>query len=146
MNSPLEILLIDDNPADLELLRETLVDQGRMLRVSCVLDGEAALVQLRDAGKGDVVRRPDLIVLDLNLPKKDGRAVLAEIKSDPELRRIPVVIFTTSQAPNDIEHSYMLGANCFVTKPGNLHDFRAVVNRLEEFWLDVARLPRQGMP
>lgn len=143
MSSSIEILLIDDNPADLELLRETLVSKGRMLRVECMLDGDAALSRLRREGNNASAHRPDLIVLDLNLPRKDGRAVLAEIKHDPELRNIPVVIFTTSQAPHDIEHSYMLGANCFITKPGNLHDFLAVVDRLEEFWLDVARLPRE---
>lgn len=144
MSSSVEILLIDDNPADLELLRETLVSKGRVVRVSCMLDGDAALSQLRrDANN---VRQPDLIVLDLNLPRKDGRAVLAEIKQDIELRKIPVVIFTTSQAPHDIEHSYMLGANCFITKPGNLRDFLSVAERMEEFWLGVARLPRREIP
>lgn len=146
MSSSVEILLVDDNPADLELLRETLVNKGRVVRVACVLDGEEALAVLRREGKNSGGHRPDLVVLDLNLPRKDGRAVLAEIKQDPDLRKIPVVIFTTSQAPHDIEHSYLLGANCFVTKPGNLHDFLAVADRLEEFWLDVARLPREGTP
>ena len=141
MNSHIEILLVDDNPADLELLRDALAEKGRVTRVACVLDGDQALTQLR--GHAGPVHHPDLIVLDLNLPGKDGRAVLAEIKNDPELRKIPVVIFTTSQAPHDIEHSYLLGANCFISKPGNLHDFLAVADQLEQFWLHVARLPRQ---
>lgn len=144
MYSQVEILLVDDNPADLELMRDALAGKGRVLRVACVQDGEEALKALHRDGNTNGCRRPDLVVLDLNLPRKDGRAVLAEIKSDPELRKIPVVIFTTSQAPHDIEHSYLLGANCFVTKPGNLHDFLAVVDRLESFWLDVVRLPREG--
>jgi len=143
MNSQVEILLVDDNPADLELMRDVLAQKRHMVRVACARDGEEALTMLhRESTIG--CRKPDLVVLDLNMPRKDGRAVLAAIKSDPNLRSIPVVIFTTSQAPRDIEHSYMLGANCFVTKPGNLHDFLAVLDRLEDFWLGVARLPRQG--
>jgi two-component system response regulator len=146
MSSPIEILLIDDNPADLELMRDVLAEKIRVARVTCVLNGEEALALLRGESTSDGALRPDLVVLDLNLPGKDGRAVLGEIKGDPELRKIPVVIFTTSQAPHDVEHSYVLGANCFISKPGNLHDFVSVVDRLQKFWLHVARLPRQEMP
>lgn len=137
MECPTEVLLVDDNPADLELTRDVLAQSGRVARVRCALNGDEAL---------DILRRnpPDLVLLDLNLPAKDGRAVLAEIKADAQLRHIPVVIFTTSQAPHDVEHTYQLGANCFVSKPGNLHDFVAAVGAVEQFWLKVARLPRQG--
>ncbi len=138
MGCPMEVLLVDDNPADLELTRDVLAQSGRVTRVKCVLDGDAALNILREQPP------PDLVLLDLNLPAKDGRAVLAEIKADAQLRHIPVVIFTTSQAPHDVERSYQLGANCFISKPGNLHDFVDAVAAVEQFWLKVARLPRQG--
>ena len=144
MNSPAQILLIDDNPADLELTRDVLANSARVGRVVSALDGDDALAVLRQEGKYAGAPPPALIFLDLNLPGKDGRAVLAEIRKEPALRTIPVVIFTTSQAPQDIEHSYQLGANCFISKPGNLHDFVAVVNLVEEFWLKIARLPHQG--
>ena len=144
MNSPAQILLVDDNPADLELTRDVLANSARVGRVVSALDGDDALAVLRQEGKYAGAAPPALIFLDLNLPGKDGRAVLAEIRKEPALRTIPVVIFTTSQAPQDIEHSYQLGANCFVSKPGNLHDFVAVVNLVEEFWLKIARLPHQG--
>ena len=144
MNSPAQILLVDDNPADLELTRDVLANSARVGRVLSALDGDDALAVLRQEGKYAGAAPPGLIFLDLNLPGKDGRAVLAEIRKEPALRTIPVVIFTTSQAPQDIEHSYQLGANCFVSKPGNLHDFVDVVNLVEQFWLKVARLPHQG--
>jgi two-component system, chemotaxis family, response regulator Rcp1 len=143
MHSAAEILLIDDNPADLELTRDVLAKSGRVGRVACVLDGNEAMAVLRREGNYTGAALPQLVLLDLNLPRKDGRSVLAEIKQDPQLRDIPVVIFTTSQAPHDIQHSYELGANCFVSKPGNLHDFVSAVSALEQFWLSVARLPRQ---
>lgn len=143
MTSAAEILLIDDNPADLELARDVLANSERVARVACVADGEEAMVFLRREGKYAGAALPDLVLLDLNLPRKDGSSVLAEIKRDPELRKIPVVIFTTSQAPHDIQHSYELGANCFISKPGNLHDFISAVSALEQFWLSVARVPRQ---
>lgn len=144
MNSPAQILLIDDNLADLELTRDVLANSARVGSVVAALDGDEALASLRREGKYAGAALPALILLDLNLPGTDGRAVLAQIRQLPELRTIPVVVFTTSQAPHDVEHSYQLGANCFVSKPGNLHDFVAVVTAVEEFWLKVARLPRQG--
>ena len=143
MSSAVEILLIDDNPADLELTRDVLANSERVARVACVTDGDEAMAFLRREGKYADSTLPELVLLDLNLPRKDGRSVLAEIKRDPELRKIPVVIFTTSQTPRDIQHSYELGANCFVSKPGNLHDFISAVSALEQFWLSVARVPRQ---
>ena len=142
MNSPAQILLVDDNPADLELTRDVLANSGRVGQVVTVLDGDEAIALLRGHGKYASRVPPAIILLDLNLPGRDGRAVLAEIKKDPDLRTTPVLIFTTSQAPHDIQHSYELGANCFISKPGNLHDFVTVVGALEEFWLKVARLPR----
>ncbi len=138
MECPTEVLLVDDNPADLELTRDILAQGGQVTRVRCALNGEDALNIAREQPP------PDLVLHDLNLPAKDGRAVLAEIKADVQLRHIPVVIFTTSQAPHDVEQTYQLGANCFVSKPGNLHDFEAAVTAVEQFWLKVARLPRQG--
>ena len=144
MNSTAQILLIDDNPADLELTRDVLATSARVGRVVSALNGDDALAVLRREGKYAGATPPALIFIDLNLPGTDGRAVLQQIRKLPELRTVPVVVFTTSQAPHDIEHSYQLGANCFVSKPGNLHDFVAVVTAMEEFWLKVARLPRQG--
>lgn len=134
-----EILLVDDNPADINLVSEVLSEHSQRLRLSTAVDGEEAVAYLR--GKRAAVAPPDLVVLDLNLPRKDGRAVLAEIKGDAALRKIPVVVFTTSQASSDVQRSYELGANCYVSKPGNLHDFVATVKAMERFWLRCATLP-----
>jgi chemotaxis family two-component system response regulator Rcp1 len=136
-----KVLLVDDNPADLDLIREVL---GRRTdcRISIAHDGEQALVFLRESKQPGSTTAPALVVLDLNLPGKDGRAVLAEVKADAQLRRIPVVVFTTSQSQHDIGRAYELGANCYVSKPGNLKDFMEVVESLEEFWLSSARLPQ----
>ncbi len=136
-----QVLLIDDNPADLDLMREVL---GRRAdcRISIANDGEQALVFLRKNHQPGSTTAPDLVVLDLNLPGKDGRAVLAEVKADPELKCIPVVVFTTSQSQHDIGRAYELGANCYVSKPGNLKDFMEVVESLEKFWLSSAHLPQ----
>lgn len=137
-----EVLLVDDNPADIDLTRELLGKSRWRFHVNAVNDGAEAISWLRREGKYADACRPDLIVLDLNLPRKDGRQVLAEVKSDPSLAKIPVVIFTSSQASADVTRSYELGANCYLRKPGNLADFRAVVHSMADFWLGFASLPR----
>lgn len=138
---PVEILLVEDNPGDVRLTREALKDGKVHNNLNVVTDGVEALAYLRRQGQYAEAARPDLILLDLNLPKKDGRAVLAEIKADEHLRRIPVVILTTSQAEEDILKTYNLHANCFVTKPVDLEQFIKVVRSIEDFWLTVVRLP-----
>ena len=133
-----EILLVDDNPADAGLTREVLGTSERQSHVSTVMDGEEALDFLHRVGKHSDARRPDLLILDLNLPRKDGRAVLAEVKADPELNEIPVVIFTTSHSARDIARCYELGANSFVSKPGNMADFFSAVRSIENFWVEYS--------
>jgi chemotaxis family two-component system response regulator Rcp1 len=141
---PMEILLVEDNPGDVRLTREALRDSEVRTHLSVVADGEAALAFLRREGPFAGAPRPDLILLDLNLPKKDGREVLAEIKADPALRRVPVVVLTTSTAQQDIMVSYDLHANCYVTKPVDLEGFLAVVRSVERFWFTVASLPERN--
>ena len=136
-----EILLVDDSLSDLDLIREALADNIRDGRVHTVLDGEEAIAFLRRSGSYCGVARPDLIILDLNLPRKNGRVVLADFKSEPSLCSIPVVVFTTSQSRQDIARAYELGANCFVNKPGSLGDFRKAVQSIQQFWLGVVCLP-----
>jgi len=138
---PVEILLVEDNPGDVRLTRESLKDSKLLNHISVVGDGEEAMAFLRREGKYVEATRPDLILLDLNLPKKDGREVLAEIKTDEQLRRIPVVILTTSSAEQDILKTYDLHANCYITKPVNLDQFSAVVRGIEEFWFTIVKLP-----
>jgi len=138
---PVEILLVEDNPGDVGLTRETLKDSKLLNHMSVVDDGVEAMAFLRLEGKYAKATRPDLILLDLNLPKKDGREVLAEIKTDEQLRRIPVVILTTSSAEQDILEMYDLHANCFITKPVNLDQFTTVVKAIEEFWFTIVKLP-----
>jgi two-component system, chemotaxis family, response regulator Rcp1 len=137
---PLEVLLVEDNPADVRLTIEALKDAKVPTRLHVARDGVEAVRLLRD--DTGLVPRPDLILLDLNLPRKDGREVLAEVKKDETLRHIPVVILTTSQAEQDILQSYRLGANAFVTKPVEIDHFFEVVRSMEHFWLEVARLAR----
>ncbi|MFZ0418867.1 MAG: response regulator [Candidatus Sulfotelmatobacter sp.] len=144
MKSGMRLLLVDDNPADVGLTREALLEGARHSAISSVVDGMEAMAFLDRRGKYAQVARPDLVILDLNLPKKDGLAVLAAIKARPELRRIPVVIFSTSQLAKDIVRSYELGANCYVSKPGNLKDFFTAVKSIEEFWCGFVNLPPQG--
>jgi len=136
-----EILLVDDNPADVGLISEVLASSPHRSHVHRVVDGEEAMAFLRRSGKHSDAVRPDLVVLDLNLPRKDGRAVLAEVKADPDLHKLPIVVFTTSSSSLDIARSYELGANCYLSKPGNLGDFFAAVQSIEEFWFDFASLP-----
>lgn len=138
---PVEILLVEDSPGDVRLTVEAFTE-GRVLNhLSSVFDGVEAMEFLKQRGKYAEAARPDLILLDLNLPRKDGREVLAEIKNDPDLRRIPVVILTTSKAEQDIVSSYNLHANCFITKPVDLDQFIDVVKSIEDFWFSIVRLP-----
>jgi len=144
MTDPIEILLVEDNPGDVELTREALRDSKLHMRLSVVGDGVEALAFLRREGAHAAAARPDLVLLDLNLPKKDGRAVLGEMKQDPALRHIPVVILTSSQAEQDILQAYELHANCYVTKPVDFDQFITIVRSIEQFWFTVVKLPRGG--
>ncbi|MFD2232805.1 response regulator [Phaeospirillum tilakii] len=136
-----DILLVEDNPGDARLAQEAL-KEGRMTsRLKVVVDGVEAMSYLRREGGYADVPRPNLVLLDLNLPRKDGRQVLAEMKADPELRRIPVVVLTTSQAGQDILRSYDLHANCYITKPVDLDRFISVIRSIEEYWCSVVTLP-----
>lgn len=137
---PVEILLVEDNPGDARLTREALRDARVRNNLHVALDGVEALAFLRRQGKYAAVPSPDLILLDLNLPKKDGREVLDEIKRDDHFRHIPVVILTTSQAEKDIIESYRLRANAYVTKPVALEQFLEVVQSIEHFWLEIVKL------
>lgn len=134
---------MDDSPADLDLTREMLSRCKLQFHVSTVPDGVEAIAFLHREGSYANAPMPDLMVLDLNLPRKDGRAVLKELKSDPNLSKIPVVVFTTSQAHSDIASCYELGANCYLHKPGNLNDFMAVIQSMVDFWLGHASLPQR---
>jgi len=140
---PIQILMAEDNPDDIELTVEALKDSRVRNHLVVVKDGEEAISYLQCKGKYQHAVRPDLILLDLNMPKKNGRDVLREIKNDPKLKRIPVVILTTSQAEDDIVHTYDLHANCFITKPVDFNQFLKVVKSIEDFWLTVVKLPPQ---
>jgi chemotaxis family two-component system response regulator Rcp1 len=139
-----EILLVEDNPADATLVREALEKIVHPSRLTCSNDGEKAVAYLRGTVNSAV--RPDLIILDLNIPKKDGGAILAEVKADPDLRRIPIVVFSTSQSERDIARSYELGANCYVTKPIELQRFFSTVQGIVDFWYGCAKLPQEDPP
>jgi chemotaxis family two-component system response regulator Rcp1 len=141
---PIEILLVEDNPGDVRLTREALAEARVRNNLAVVPDGVAALSYLRREGSFTDSPRPDLVLLDLNLPKKDGREVLAELKNDPALRRLPVVVLTTSSAEKDILESYDLHANCYITKPVDLDQFINVVTHIEDFWLTIVKLPREA--
>jgi len=138
-----EILLVDDNPADTDLTREVLARSGYPSHIHAVADGVEAIAFLRREGKYANAPLTDFVILDLSLPKKNGRTVLTEVKADPVLRKIPIAIFSTSQAQCDIVRSYELGANCYVSKPGNLQAFVSAVTSIGEFWFGLARLPRE---
>ncbi len=140
----IEILLVEDNPGDVRLTIEALKDGKIHNHLSHVSDGEEALAFLRRQGQYAKVPRPDLILLDLNLPKKDGREVLKEIKQEKDLKRIPVVILTTSTAEKDIIKTYDLHANCYINKPVDFDQFTNVVKSIEDFWFTVVKLPRVG--
>lgn len=138
---PVEILLVEDNPVDVMLTQETMKHVKIANNLHVTVDGEDALEFLRRKGKYAVAVRPDIILLDLNLPKKDGREVLAEIKADADLRSIPVVVLTTSDSDEDILKSYQLYANCYITKPVNMTQFTKVVKSIEDFWFTIVKLP-----
>jgi chemotaxis family two-component system response regulator Rcp1 len=137
----INILLVEDNPGDVRLTIEALKEAKVLNNLTTVSDGVEALAYLYRQRQYAHATRPDLILLDLNLPKKDGRQVLAEIKKDPSLRRIPVVILTTSKAEEDILKSYDLHANCYITKPVDLDQFMIVVKSIQDFWLTIVKLP-----
>ena len=138
---PVRILLVEDNLGDVRLTIEALKEAKLLTSLVIVSDGVEALAYLNRQGGYRSAPRPDLILLDLNLPKKDGREVLAEIKSDPALKRIPVVVLTTSAAEADIVKCYDLQTNCYITKPVDLEQFLIVIKSLEEFWLTIVKLP-----
>jgi chemotaxis family two-component system response regulator Rcp1 len=139
-----ELLVVDDNPADVALFCEALAGSKHQSKINSVADGVEAMAFLNRKEKFASVLQPDLVILDLNLPKKDGLAVLASIKARPDLRRIPVVIFSTSQLRKDIVRSYEMGANCYVSKPGNLNDFFSAVKSIEDYWFGCVTLPPRG--
>jgi two-component system, chemotaxis family, response regulator Rcp1 len=141
---PVEILLVEDSPTDALLLREALEYARVLNRLHLVTDGVEAVSFLRREGRHGDAPRPDLVLLDLNLPKKDGREVLREIKTDERLKVIPVVVLTTSSAEADILESYGLHANCYIVKPVDFEKFAAVITTLESFWFAVVTLPRGG--
>lgn len=136
-----EILLVEDNPGDVRLTQEALKEGEIPNNLSVVGDGEEAIAFLRKEPPYEDAPRPEIILLDLNLPRKDGREVLSEIKADEDLRSIPVVILTTSEAEQDIRRTYDLHANCYITKPVDLTEFIEVVQYIESFWLNIVRLP-----
>ena len=139
---PIEILLAEDNPGDARLTLEGFKDAKIKNNITVVEDGKEALAYLHHEAPYENTALPDLILLDLNMPKKSGREVLAEIKADEELRRIPVLVFTISNAERDILEAYDLQANAFITKPIDLNEFLTVVKSMEEFWLTIAKLPQ----
>ena len=141
LSRPVEILLVEDNPGDVRLTREALREGKVRNNLHVTPDGVEALAFLRRTGSYGGAVRPDLILLDLNLPRKDGREVLEEIKADPSLRHIPVVVLTSSQAEQDIIRAYDLHANCYVTKPVDLDQFIHVVKSIEDFWFTIVKLP-----
>lgn len=140
--SPFDILLVEDDPADAGLAKRALREGRIVCRVNHVRDGVEAMDYLRGRGPFAGSTRPDLILLDLNMPRMDGRAVLAELKMDPDLKTIPVVILTTSDVDRDVNASYLLGANSFITKPMDMDAFFDAIRSVEEYWFRVVRLPR----
>ena len=141
MGSPIEILLVEDNPGDIRLTKEAFNECKVYNNLHTVVDGEEAMAFLLREGKYSDSPRPDLILLDLNLPKKDGREVLRDLKSDENLKSIPVVILTTSQDEEDILRAYGLNANCYICKPIDLDQFSKIIKAIEDFWLSIVKLP-----
>ena len=143
---PIEILMVEDNPGDVRLTREALKEGKIWNEIQVVSDGVAALEFLRRKPPYETAPRPDLVLLDLNLPKKDGREVLSSMKADPLLKAIPVVILTTSQAEEDVIRAYNLNCNCYVTKPVDFEQFTRIVQAIEQFWLTIVTLPPHPEP
>jgi two-component system, chemotaxis family, response regulator Rcp1 len=140
--APIEILLVEDNIGDIRLTQEAFKEGKVRNNMAIVMDGVEAMEYLRKQGKHTDAKRPDVILLDLNLPKKDGREVLAEIKIDPSLKRIPVIVLTTSKAEEDILRSYDLHANCYIQKPVDFGQFIEVIISIEHFWLSIVTIPK----
>ncbi len=138
---PIDILLVEDSPGDARLTEEALKESKVLNRLHLARDGMEALAFVRREGAFSMAPRPDIILLDLNLPKKDGREVLAELKDDPALKNIPVVVLTTSKAEQDVLKAYELHANCYITKPVDFDKFMSVVRQIEDFWLTIVKLP-----
>lgn len=143
-NRAIDILLVEDNPGDVRLTQEAFKEAKLRNALQVCTDGEQALAYLRREGEHAAATRPDLILLDLNLPKVDGREVLEAIKADPALRHIPVVVLTTSSADEDVLRVYELAGNCYITKPVDFESFIGVIRSIEDFWLTVVRLPSQA--
>jgi chemotaxis family two-component system response regulator Rcp1 len=141
MTKPIRLLLVEDNPGDAELTREALASSKLVLDIHVVVDGQDALDYLLGVGRHAGAQLPDLILLDLNLPKMDGREFLHEVKLHRQLRPIPIVVLTSSDAEKDIVESYSLGASCFITKPVGLTEFQTIVQSIQHFWFTVVRLP-----
>jgi chemotaxis family two-component system response regulator Rcp1 len=141
----LNILLVEDSPSDVRLVREALKENSMPVHMTVAHDGVEAMDYLHQAESG-TVDRPDLVLLDLNLPRKNGREVLAEVKGSPTLRQIPVVVMTSSRADEDVQQAYLLNANCYITKPANLPEYVKVIASLENFWFMTATLPDTGSP
>lgn len=137
----INLLLVEDNPGDVRLIREAFDEAEIVNNMNVVADGVEAMAYLRREGAYSLAPRPDIVLLDLNLPKKDGREVLTDIKADEDLKRIPVIVLTSSNAERDILSTYGLHANCYVTKPADLDEFISVVRSIHGFWLGVAKLP-----
>lgn len=141
---PVEILLVDDSPSDVRLTKEAIKDSKMFNNITVVRDGVEAMAYLHKEGAYADAIRPDLILLDLNMPRKDGRETLAEIKADPELKRIPVVVLTVSKAEEDVLKAYNLYANCYVTKPMDIEQFSKIVKTIDDFWFSIVTLPPNG--
>lgn len=139
-----EILLVEDNAADILLTEEVLKDSKLRLKLNVVRDGVEAITYLRREGKYANANKPDLILLDLNLPRKDGREVLKEVKTDDNLKSIPIVVLTTSDTDEDILNSYNLGANCYISKPLSLEEFAQIMKFIEDFWFLIVKLPHRN--
>jgi len=142
---PIEILLVEDNPGDIRLTTEALQEHKLFNKLNVVTDGVEAIAFLRKEGKYEKAVRPDLILLDLNLPKMDGREVLKEIKNDEKLKTIPVVVLTVSKSEEDIIRSYGLHANCYITKPVDLQQFMKVAKSVQDFWFTIVKLPSKSV-
>ena len=143
-STAINILLVEDNPGDIRLSKEALIGKKICVNLSVVMDGEEAMEFLKKTGKYKDAVRPEIILLDLNLPKKDGRQVLAEIKNDPALKMIPVIVLTTSAAEEDILNTYANHANAYITKPVDFNKFISVIHSFENFWLTTVKLPTKA--